>query len=78
MSTVHFSGILMVLKNSHFKCCERIYMIDFSSFSQNQIFRYVCWSVPNCSLVENILDAFCIAQTWCDHSVVTKSLALVK
>ena len=29
MSTVHFSDILMVLKNPRFKCCERICTIDF-------------------------------------------------
>ena len=32
MSTVHFSGILMVLKNTPLKSCERIYKIDFSLF----------------------------------------------
>ena len=30
MSTVHFSDILMVLKNPHFKSCEKICTIDFS------------------------------------------------
>ena len=64
MSAVHLSDILMVLKNPRFKCCDRIYTIpvDFS-FSQNQIFRYVCLTERNCSLVENILDTFCVAQT---------------
>ena len=28
------------------------------------IFRYACLSVPNCKLLENILDTFCIAQIW--------------
>ena len=64
-----FSDILMVLKNTRLKSSERIYIIDFS-FSQNQFFRYVCLSVPNFSLVENILDTFCIAQTLCDHSIL--------
>ena len=50
----------MVLKNPGFKSCETIYTIDFSSFSQNQIFRYACLSVPHCSLVENIFDTFCL------------------
>ena len=68
MSTVHFSDILMVLKNPRFKSCQRMYTIDFSFSSQNQIFE--CLSVPNCSLVENILDTFCIAQTLCDHSIL--------
>ena len=30
MSTVHFSDILMILKNIRLKSCERIYTIDFS------------------------------------------------
>ena len=76
MSTVHFSDILMVLKNPRFKSCKRIYTIDFFSFSQNQIFKYVCLSVLNCSLVENIPDAFCIAQTWCDHSMLRISTVI--
>ena len=42
----------------------------YFSFSQNQLFRYVCLSVSNCSLVENILDNFWIAQTWCDHAIL--------
>ena len=29
---VHFSDILMVLKDPRFKSCERIYTIDFSLF----------------------------------------------
>ena len=28
-------------------------------------------------LVENILDTFCIAQTWCDHSIL-RMLTLIK
>ena len=32
MSTVHFSDILMVLKDPRFKSCERIYTIGFSHF----------------------------------------------
>ena len=54
----------MVLKDPHFKSCERIYTINFLSFSQNQIFRYFCRSVLNCSLIENVLDTFCVAQIW--------------
>ena len=42
----------------------------FFSFYQNQLFRYVCLSVPNCSLVEDILDTLCIAQILCDHSIL--------
>ena len=30
VSTVHFSDILMVIKDPHFKSCEIIYAIDFS------------------------------------------------
>ena len=69
MSTFDFSNISIVLKNTRLKSCERIYAIDVL-FHQNQLFRYVCLSVPNCSLVENILDTFSIAQTWCDHSIL--------
>ena len=58
VSMVHFSDILMVLKDPRFKSCERIYNIDFFSFSQNQIFRYACLSVTNCKLLENIFDTF--------------------
>ena len=68
-----FSDILMVLKNTRLKSCERIYTIDFSLFPQNQLFRYVCLRnvcLFECSLVENILHTFCIAQTWCNHSVL--------
>ena len=42
----------------------------FFSFSQNQIFRYVCLTVQNCRLVEIILDTFCIAQIWYDLSIL--------
>ena len=42
----------------------------FFSFSQNQIVGYVCLSVPNCSLVKNILDMFCVSQTWRNHSIL--------
>ena len=70
MSTVHFTDLLMVLINTRLRRCEGIYTIDFSRFPQNLLVRYVCLSVPNCSLVENIPDTFCIAQTWCDHSVL--------
>ena len=34
------------------------------SIAQNQIFRYVCLTVPHCGLVENILDTFWTAQIW--------------
>ena len=61
----HFDG----LERSRFKSCERIYTIELFS-SQNQIFRYVYLSVPDCSLVENILDTFCIAQIWYDLSIL--------
>ena len=67
---VHFSDILMVLKDSRFKSCERIYTIHFFPFSQNQIFRHACLTVPNCKLLENILDTFCIAQIWYDLSIL--------
>ena len=60
---VHFSDILMVLKDPRFKSSERIYTI-------NQIFRYACLSVPNCKLLGNILDTSCIAQIWCDLSIL--------
>ena len=69
MSTFHFSDISIVLKNTRLKTYERICAIDFL-FYQNQLFRYVYLSVPNCSLVENIQDTFCIAQTWYDHSIL--------
>ena len=54
---VHFSDILMVLKDPRFNNCKRIYTTDFSLF-QNQIFRYACLNVLNCKLLENILDTF--------------------
>ena len=34
------------------KSCVRLYSIDFTFFSQNQIFRYVSLSVPKSSLVK--------------------------
>ena len=46
-------------------------------FSQNLLFRYVYLSVPNRSLAENILDTFCVAQTWCDHSIL-KMFTVIK
>ena len=58
----------MVLKD-RFKSYERIYTIDIFLFSQNQVFRYVCLIVSNCSLVENILDTVCIVQIWYDLSI---------
>ena len=70
MSTVYFSDILMVLKNTRLKSCERMYTIDFSLFLKINSLDIVCLSVPNCSSVENILDTFCKAQTWCDHSIL--------
>ena len=60
----------MVLTNPRFKNCQKIYATDFFSFSENQIFRNVCLSVPNCSVVENIFDSFCIAQIWYDLSTL--------
>ena len=42
----------MFLKDPRFKSFERIFTIDFS---QNQICRYACLSVPNCKVLENIL-----------------------
>ena len=61
----------MVLKNPCFKSCQRIYTIDFLFLiSQNQIFRYVSLTIPNCRLVENILDTFCIEQIWYDLSIL--------
>ena len=73
---VHFSDILMVLKDPQFKSCERICTIDFS-LSQNQIFRYAYSSVPNCKLLENILDTFWAAQIWYDLSIL-RMLTVVK
>ena len=59
----------MVLEHRHLKSCERIYTIDLSLFLKiNSLDMF--FFVPNCSLVENILDTFCIAQTWCDHSIL--------
>ena len=49
-----------------------MYIIDFSLSSQNQIFRDVCLSIPNCSLAENILDTFCMVQIWYDLSILRK------
>ena len=46
----------MVLKNSRFKSCERIYTTDFSLFHKIKSSDMFVLSVPNCSLVENILD----------------------
>ena len=37
---VHFSGILMVLKDRRFKSCERIYAIDFSMLPRKLISHY--------------------------------------
>ena len=55
----HFDG----LHQSTFKSYGRIHSIDFPFFFQNQIFRYI-FIIPNCRLVENILDTFCITQIW--------------
>ena len=42
MSAVQFSDILMVLKNTRLKSCERIYTIDFSLFLNiNSLFIYL-------------------------------------
>ena len=67
----------MVLKDPRFKSCERIYTIDLFIFFQNQLSTYVCLSVTNCSLDENILDAFRIAQTW-HESLILRMFAVVK
>ena len=43
MSTVHFSGILTVLKNTRLKSCGRIYTIDFSLFLKiNSLDMFEC------------------------------------
>ena len=70
MSTVHFSSCFDGLEKDTFKELWENPHHRFFSFIQNQFFRYVCLSVSICSLVENILDTFCIAQTWCDHSIL--------
>ena len=33
----------LILKYPRFKSCERIYTIDFSLFSQNQIYLFPIW-----------------------------------
>ena len=38
MSTFHFSDILIVLKNTCLKSCERIYAIDFSFLSKSALY----------------------------------------
>ena len=65
---VHFSDNLMVLKDPR-KLRENLHH-RFFLFSQNQIFRYACLSVPNYKLLENILDTFRIAQIWHGHSIL--------
>ena len=72
VTAVHFSNIFMVVTSPCLKSYQRIYSIDFLQFSsfQNQIFGCVCLSVPNCRLVENSLDTFCIAQIWDDLSIL--------
>ena len=64
MSTVHVSDILMVLKNSRLKSCERIYTIDFFSFSADQISRYISLTTLNRKFIENVLHMFCLGQSW--------------
>ena len=61
ISTVHFSNILMVIKDPRFKSCQGIYATDFSFFG-NQISGYISLSVINCNLVENILHIFGLGQ----------------
>ena len=65
---VHFSNILMVLKDPRFMSCERIYTIDFSLFLKIKSLDMLV-SVYQ-KLLGNILDAFCMAQIWYDLSVL--------
>ena len=39
---------------------------------------YVCLSVPNCSLAENILDTSCIAQIWYGLPILKMFIIVVK
>ena len=59
VSTVHFSDILMVLKNSRSKSCENLHH-RFFSFSRNDISRYITLAALNCKLSENVLYMFCL------------------
>ena len=45
---------------------ERIYTMDFSPFLK---IKSLDMFVPDCGLVDNILDIFCIAQIWYDFSI---------
>ena len=59
------------MDHPRFKSCERIYIIDLSLFLKiKSLDMFVCLSVSNCSLVENVLDTFCISPVWYDLSVV--------
>ena len=60
----------MVLKDSLFKNHERIYTIDFSLFLKIKSLDMFVLTVSNCSLVQNVLDTFCIAQIWHDLSIL--------
>ena len=52
----------MISKDPRFKSCERIYTINYFSFSGNQISRYITLSVLDCKLVENIFRIFAEAK----------------
>ena len=64
MSTIHFSDILILMKDTCFNNCERIYTIDFSLFLNIKSLNVFVQVYQNCSLVENIPDTFCIANIW--------------